>query len=105
MHEWDINRVVQIILEGMHRVERDYNDRIYHRDITQRPHLRPTVPTPPTKSASEEDQEIAVKIHNVQHTAPPLIQVDVSIIKATRLLDQNKLRLTQFDRVFSVGAQ
>lgn len=49
MFDWDVPQVMQVILEGMYRVERDYNERVYHRDITHRPYLRPAVPTPPPK--------------------------------------------------------
>lgn len=89
MHEWDVNRVLHIILEGMHRVERDYNDKVYHRDISQRPYLRPSVPTPPTKTASNEDREIATKVHNAQNAPAPPVRVGEAIIKATAALDND----------------
>lgn len=88
-HEWDVNRVIQIILEGMYRVERDYNDKVYHRDISQRPYLRPVVPTPPDKIASDEDREIAAKVHNAQNTPAPPVRVGEAIIKATQALDND----------------
>ncbi len=87
MHEWEVNRVVQVILESMYRVERDYNERVYHRDISHRPYLRPPVPTPPSKSTSDEDQEIAAKVHNAQSRPAPPIRIGEAIIKATQALD------------------
>jgi formylglycine-generating enzyme required for sulfatase activity len=88
VYDWDVNRVLHIILEGMHRVERDYNERVYHRDLSHRPYLRPPVPTPPTKSASDEDREIVAKVHNAQNVPAPRINVGAAIIKATQALDE-----------------
>jgi formylglycine-generating enzyme required for sulfatase activity len=89
LYEWDVNRVIQIILEGMLRVERDYNERTYHRDFSHRPYLRPAVPTPPAQSASDEDREIVAKVHTAQHSPAPKIRVGEAIIKATQALDED----------------
>jgi len=87
LYEWDVNRVIQTILEGMHWVERDYNDKAYHKDVSKRPYLRPPVPTPPTVTASEEDREIAQKVHQAQAAPPRPVRVGEAIIKATKALD------------------
>lgn len=88
MHNWDVNQVVQVILESMYRVERDYNERVYHRDISLRPYLRPSVPTPP-KAASAEDAEIAEKVHRASAQPSPPIRVGEAIIQATQALDSS----------------
>lgn len=97
LHEWDVNRVIQTILESMYRVERDYNDKVYHKDVSLRPYLRPPVPTPPTQTASEEDREIVAKVHNAQARPAPPIRISEAIIKATQALDRE-----EYDRVIEL---
>lgn len=86
IHDWDLHQVTLTVLQAMVQVERDYNQRNYHFDISHRPYLRPSVPIPP-KTASVEDQEIAFKIHNAQTVPMQRIRIGEAIIKATRALD------------------
>lgn len=92
IEKWDTHEIIQSILEALHQVESDYSDKVYHKDLTQRPYLRPPVPIPSQQSKSKEDKLIAEKIDMAATSEPLPLGVEESIIKAIQELDKGQYK-------------